>query len=75
MTDATLFDLEVIIIEEGDQRKCAHYLAEHFATVSRGDLLDVITKCERELPQMDFHEKLDVLRRELERVHPAFKNA
>ena len=72
MTDNVAYEMAVIILETPDQAECARLLATHFPGSSKQEMVPVINQCERDLPQMGFHENLSRLREELAEVHPAW---
>ena len=65
------FELAQAIAEGGDQKRCAEYLVKEYPTATKAELLAEINIVEPDLAANGFSD-LSVLRRELERVHPAW---
>jgi hypothetical protein len=70
MSDAR-YQVSLIICEEPDQARCARTLAQHHPQATQAELIGIINECEPQLRSMGFG-NLSVLRKELERVHPAW---
>jgi hypothetical protein len=71
MTDVDLMAL--IIVETWGQERCAQFLADDFPDASRDDVLTAIDETEPVFLSMGF-DGLSQLRKEVERVHPAWKD-
>jgi hypothetical protein len=66
-------DMVQIILDDGDQQRCARTMARRFPTAAKDDIVAIINWAEPQLYMMGFAPSLSVLRIELERVHPAWR--